>query len=296
MKTNEGSLDRLIKIFIGFFAMIGAFFWLAGTIQIIVYIVWVIALITACIWFCGLYSLLKINTCEKKTMHRKTMGRSIIGIALTSILFGFASSFFTKKIFLEDFATMNNNYKQLLFNSGKEKRAESISFYEKLIPAYNEFQEKYTNYQPLILRWDENFTYDIAKVGVMINNVKDGIYEWDLVATHKALEAIRPIFQDIFKRNGFSMVAIALVDFHDIMEVIIEWADDKDTNKIIETYPLADEKLKEVESELNDEWIQSIRKNLDIILNMAKNNQLEWLGKQGADLKASFVKVYLIRG
>lgn len=80
------------------------------------------------------------------------MGRSIIGIALISILFGFASSFFTKKIFLEDFATMNNNYKQLLFNSGKEKRAESISFYEKLIPAYNEFQEKYIQYQPIAIR------------------------------------------------------------------------------------------------------------------------------------------------
>jgi hypothetical protein len=92
------------------------------------------------------------------------------------------------------------------------------------------------------------------------------------------------------------MTAIALVDFHDIMEVIIEWADNKDTNKIIETYPLADEKLKEVESELNDEWIQTIRKNLDTILDMAKNKQLEGLEKQAADLKASFVKVYLIRG
>jgi hypothetical protein len=85
-------------------------------------------------------------------MNRKTMGRSIIAITLTSAIFAIASSFFTKKMFLEDFATMNNNYKQLLFNSGKEKRAESISYYEKLIPAYNEFQEKYTNYQPLVLR------------------------------------------------------------------------------------------------------------------------------------------------
>jgi Protein of unknown function (DUF2892) len=296
MKANEGSLDRLIRICIGFTAMIGSFFWLGWTAQIIVYIVWLIALVTGCIGFCGLYKLLKITTCEKKKMNKKTMGRSIIAITLISAIFGIASSFFTKKIFLEDFATMNNNYKQLLFNSGKEKRAESISYYEKLIPAYNEFQEKYTNYQPLILRWDENFTYDIAKVGVMINNVKDGVYSGDLVATHKALEAIRPIFQDIFKRNGFSMTSIALIDFHDIMEVIIEWADNKDTNKIIETYPLADEKLKEVEWDLNDEWIQAIRKNLDTMLDMAKNNQLEWLEKQGADLKASFVKVYLIRG
>jgi hypothetical protein len=38
---------------------------------------------------------------------------------------------------------------------------------------------------------------------------------------------------------------------------------------------MADEKLKEVEAQLNDESIQAIRKNLDTILDMAKNNQLD---------------------
>jgi hypothetical protein len=43
---------------------------------------------------------------------------------------------------------------------------------------------------------------------------------------------------------------------------------------------MADEKLKAIEIELNDEGIQTIRKNLDTILDMAKNNQLNVLGKQ----------------
>ena len=55
------------------------------------------------------------------------------------------------------------------------------------------------------------------------------------------------------------MLAVALVDFHDIMEEIIAGADTKDSQKIINTYPVADEKLKEVEAELNDEGIQAIR-------------------------------------
>jgi hypothetical protein len=38
--------------------------------------------------------------------------------------------------------------------------------------------------------------------------------------------------------------------------------------------------LKEIEVELNDEGIQTIRKNLDTLLDMAKNNQLELLSKQ----------------
>jgi hypothetical protein len=55
---------------------------------------------------------------------------------------------------LEDFAQMNDSYKQLLFNSGKEKREESISYYEKLLPAYAQFQEKYTNYKPYVIKKD----------------------------------------------------------------------------------------------------------------------------------------------
>jgi len=38
--------------------------------------------------------------------------------------------------------------------------------------------------------------------------------------------------------------------------------------------------LKEVEVELNDEGIQAIRKNLDTIRDMARNNQIDELAKQ----------------
>jgi len=67
-------------------------------------------------------------------------------------LLAFLSNFFSRKFFLEDYAQMNDSYKQLLFNTGKEKRAESISYYEKLIPAYAEFQKKYTDYKPYALK------------------------------------------------------------------------------------------------------------------------------------------------
>ncbi len=191
---------------------------------------------------------------------------------------------------------MNDSYKQLLFNTGKEKREESISYYEKLIPAYKEFQDKYSNYKPYVLKSDTKFNADLETISTLLTDIKDAVYSGDLPATHKKLEEVRPIFQDIFKRNWFSMLAITLVDFHDIMETVIAWADKKDTQKIISTYPMADEKLKEVEAQLNDESIQAIRKNLDTILDMAKNNQLDWLSKQWSDLKSSFVKVYLIKG
>jgi hypothetical protein len=96
---------------------------------------------------------------------------------------------------------MNDSYKQLLFNTGKEKRDESISYYEKLIPAYKEFQDKYSNYKPYVLKNDNKFNSDLETISILLKNIKEAVYSGDLPSTHKKLEEVRPIFQDIFKRN-----------------------------------------------------------------------------------------------
>lgn len=296
MKKNEWSRGRLLRLVLAVLAIVVWYFWLAWTVQIIVYIIALVALFTSIVWFCSLYPLLKITTCETKPMSKKVMVLWIIGSLILGAILAFASNFFSRKFFLEDFAHMNDNYKQLLFNSGKEKRTESIAYYDKLIPAYAQFQKKYTKYQPYVLKKDTQLIADLEKVATLLGDIKDAVYSGDLLLTHKKLEEVRPIFQEMFKRNWISMLAVTLVDFHDIMEEIIAWADAKDSQKIINTYAIADEKMKEVEAELNDEGIQTIRKNLDIILEMANNNQVELLWKQAQELKASFVKVYLIKG
>jgi hypothetical protein len=71
---------------------------------------------------------------------------------------------------------MNDSYKQLLFNSGKEKREESISYYDKLIPAYNQFQEKYSNYKPYALKSDTQLNSDLEKISTLLSDIKDGVY------------------------------------------------------------------------------------------------------------------------
>jgi hypothetical protein len=52
----------------------------------------------------------------------------------------------------------------------------------------------------------------------MIDQEKDAVYTGNLPESHLAFEKIRPIFQDILKRNNFSLLAVSLVDFHDVME------------------------------------------------------------------------------
>ncbi len=156
--------------------------------------------------------------------------------------------------------------------------------------------KKYTSYHPYALYGDKQLNNDITKVAGIITSLKDKIYTGDLKESHLDLEKVRPIFQDILKRNNFSLLAVTLVDFHDVMEKVIEAADAKDSAGVINTYPEANDKLNAIAAEANDAEIQAIRKNLDDIKTLAEQGQSEQLPAKAAELKSSFVKVYLQRG
>ncbi len=100
----------------------------------------------------------------------------------------------------------------------------------------------------------------------------------------------------MFKRNGFSMLSMALVDFHDIMEEIIAAADEKDASRVISVYPKVNEALAAVEKEDSSNEIQLIRKNLDSLKQLAEENRSDQLSAKAAELKTSFIKVYLVKG
>ena len=176
---------------------------------------------------------------------------------------------------------MNNFYKQTLFLTGKNEREKAIANYEKRLPAYQQFQGKYTAYHPY---------------AVMLHSVNGLVRTGDLHAAHLDLEKVRPVFQDMFKRNGFSMLSIALVDFHDAMALALDAANAKNSSKVIELYTPISEKLKVVEDEANDAEIQTIRRHLDALLALAKEAKNDHLAAKGEELKSSFVKVYLKRG
>ena len=64
LQTNEGTIDRVIRVIIGSVALLAGFFWLTGTAATIAYVVGIAGLATGLIGFCGLYKLLGISTCQ----------------------------------------------------------------------------------------------------------------------------------------------------------------------------------------------------------------------------------------
>ncbi len=196
-------------------------------------------------------------------------------------------------LFLEDFNRVNNPYKETLFATGQGQRNESINLYANLTVALKAFQEKYKDYRPPAIASDTQFSGDMVNVSAIISDAKDDIYTGNLTQAHKMLEEVRPIFQKILSRNGLLPLSVALVDFHDVMEQVLDAANNKNTSKIREVYPKADEKLRAVEAISGEPGIKSIRSNLDEVMIMAKENKTEGLPAKAGDLKASYIKVYL---
>ena len=232
-----------------------------------------------------------------RVRQHKIISGFMAGLLVVVLIGGFyAASFFSKKFFVEDFNAMNKYYKQALFETGQGKRAEAIANYDLLVSSFVDFQQKYSEHQPFALRSDDQFKTDLEKVQTIVAGTKNDVYAGDLKDAHLALEKIRPITQEMFKRNGFSMLAVALVDFHDSMEKVIDGANAKKPTEVIAAYAEANDKLLAVENETNDAEIQAIRNNLEALLKLAQENNIEAMPAKAADLKSSFVKVYLVRG
>jgi hypothetical protein len=196
-------------------------------------------------------------------------------------------------LFLEDFNRVNDPYKETLFATGQGRRNESINYYANLTEALAAFLEMYKDHRPAIIKADEQFSGDMMNASAIISDAKNGVYTGNLTEAHKKLEEVRPIFQNILNRNGLLPLSVALVDFHDVMELVLDAANNKDASKVAEFYLKADEKLRAVEVISSEPGIKLIRANLDEVMSLAKENKAAELPAKAGDLKASYIKVYL---
>ncbi|WP_416546028.1 DUF2892 domain-containing protein [Limnohabitans sp. DCL3] len=295
---NIHPIDRWCRLALAIVLAQGGYFWLTGVWQWAAFAGALLMVGTAGAQFCPLYRLLGMGTAQWAVSKVSPLWRWLGWLALLALLVGgsYGSALFSRKLFLEEFNAMNHFYKQTLFLTGKNERDSAVANGEKMVSGYAVFQRKYSAYQPYALRGDHQLVSDLQQVAVIMAAAQPLVRDGDLHQAHLDLEKIRPVFQGIFKRNGFSMLAVALVDFHDAMELILDAANAKDAEKVKQLHPMLSDKFKPVELEANDAEIQAIRKNLDELLALAQAGNLGAMPAQADQLKRSFVKVYLKRG
>jgi len=292
-------IDRFLRLLLSVVLLEAGFFWLSGVPQLLAYLAGAVMLVTGASSFCPIYKVIGIGPSAASCSRMPALWVRVVAVLvlLGAVVAGsYASAVFSRKFFLEDFNAMNHHYKQTLFFTGKADREKAVSNYDLWVPAFEKFENKYSVYRPFVIRSDAQFSNDLGQVKAMMLAVKDAVKTGDLHQAHLDLEKVRPVFQEQFKRNGFSMLSVALVDFHDAMELMLDTANGKDAAKTAGLYGPVNAKLQAIEAEANDPEIQSIRAELDVLNALAKEGKLDAMPAQADKLKTSFVKVYLKRG
>jgi hypothetical protein len=292
-------IDRFLRFILATGLFEAGYFWLSGTPQILAYGLGAVMLATGASSICPIYKVLGVGARPAACSQKPSLWIRVFAIlAILSAIVGgsYGSNFLTRKLFLEDFNAMNHFYKQTLFLTGKDEREKANVNYEQWVPAFEKFQNKYSTYRPYTLRNDAQFSADLVQVKGMMLAVKEAVKKGDLQQAHLDLEKVRPVFQQLFKRNGFSMLSVALVDFHDTMELMLNAAHAKNVAQTLALYEQVNTKLQAIEVENNDPEIQTIRLELDTLNALAKENKADAMPAQSEKLKTSFVKVYLKRG
>lgn len=296
--ANMRRPDRLVRLLLGLLLAEAGFFWTGGGMLVAAYLVALTLVVTGVTGHCPLYRLAGIGCNLPAPEPPGRLIRIAVPVlaALMLIAFAIASNFASRKFFLEDFNAMNNEYKQALFHTGKGDRTQANRHYGLLATRFLDFNAKYADYRPWVLRGDARFGADLARVSGIFSAARPDVVTGDLQKAHLTLEEARPLLQGLLKRNNFSLLAVALVDFHDPMELIVEAAARRDVVRVGALYAEVSESLKVVEAQANDPDIQAIRRNLDDLRGLAQAGKLEELSAKADQLKRSFAKVYLARG
>jgi hypothetical protein len=201
---NIGTLDRLFRVFLAEILIIAGFFWAGMEWQIILFLLAVVLLFQAATGVCGLYGMLKWNTCENIKRNNKNLIRASLAlILLVAVVGGYASAVLTRDIFMTDLKGVEESYNLTIYYSGKDLGQESISSYEQLKTANAVFQNKYAMYRPFAVMFDGRLSGDMKNISLAVNSSGEDIHMGSLAKAHDNLEKARPIFQAILRRNGF---------------------------------------------------------------------------------------------
>lgn len=202
---NVGTFDRLLRVILAEVCIIAAFFWLSRDWQIVLYLLATVLLLQAATGVCGFYNFLRWNTCE--TIKRKD--KNLIPIALIAMIVvamagSYGSAVLTKDIFQNDLRMVTEPYDLTMQYTGQDLRQESIQQFDLLESAFAAFQEKYKDYRPWAVKFDDQFTGDLQNLSAIISGAGVDVHQGSLKTAHDNLLRAKPVFEGIRERSGLS--------------------------------------------------------------------------------------------
>jgi hypothetical protein len=202
---NLGTADKLIRVFLAELCILIAFFWMGQAWQIVLYLIAGILIIQAATGVCGMYSLIGWNTCEKIKRKNKNLAIGTLALMIIVAVAGsYASAIMTRNILIEDIRALEQPCNRTLQYVDLDQRNEAINSYEQINKSLEVFKNKYSDYRPLAIKFDDNFPGDMENISLMVAASREDIYGDKLSNAHGNLQSAGYILQDLKDRNGLN--------------------------------------------------------------------------------------------
>ncbi|MDM7911701.1 MAG: DUF2892 domain-containing protein [Methanotrichaceae archaeon] len=193
---NVGTFDKLLRVVLAEICILAAFFWLGREWQIVFYLLAAVLLVQAVTGVCGFYNFLGWNTCENiKRKDKNLIPIALIVIIVVAVVGSYSSAVLTRDMFLDDLSNIREPYDLTIQYTSQGLRQESVQQFELLESSFAAFQEKYSDYRPLAVKFDDQFAGDMQNLSAIISGSREEIYKGNLEAAHDNLERARPLLQ-----------------------------------------------------------------------------------------------------
>lgn len=200
---NVGTLDRLLRVILAEVCVLAAFFWLSRDWQIVFYLLAAVLLLQAATGVCGFYNFLRWNTCETiKRKDKNLIPIAILAMIVVAVSGSYWSAVSTGDIFQNDLNSITGPYNLTMQYTGQDLRTESVQQFELLESAFATFEEKYRDYRPWAVKFDDQFTGDMQNLSAIISGSREDIHQGNLKTAHDNLQRARPVFESIQERSG----------------------------------------------------------------------------------------------
>ena len=201
LMNNLGSLDRMIRLIVAEVCLVAALFWAGEDLQLPLILAAAVILIPVITGSCGLYELLGWSSCEMIKRKNDRLKRALVLAAiLLAVVGSFASHMHTKNILLQDLEEVNGTY-NIALQSLNSNDANSSLDIESLERASAAFAVKYTQYRPLVVRMDGNFSARIEEISGHIYRSKQYARQGDAASSRMELEPAGEIIRAMIKEN-----------------------------------------------------------------------------------------------
>jgi hypothetical protein len=202
---NLGTVDRVIRVFLAELCILAAFFWRAGEWQILLYLIAAVLLVQAATGVCGLYNLLRWNTCEiVKRRNKNLTAIVIVLVVIFAAIGGYGSAVLTRNMFVQDLQSLQEPYSQTMIGLLNGEKADALAGWEKMNSSYNAFETKYSSYRPVAVRYDGQLSGDLENITAILQETKVEISQGNLTQAREDLLQVEVIIDDVKARNGLS--------------------------------------------------------------------------------------------